>query len=128
MSAGSVSRFELTLSLKGKAEAKLELIRHLAPKTVGAILRCLPLEGNAHMMGTSIAFMDTSLSTGGEKLKSKFKKGDVGFLASNGSICFFLEDVQSAKPMTLVGRITSNIETLCQARPGDIFTLGQAGT
>ncbi len=128
MSAGSVSKIELVLSLKGKAQTVLELKRHLAPKTVGSIVRSLPLEGNAHMIGGSIAFMDTTLTAGGEKLKTQFKKGDVGFLASNGSICFFLDDVSQAKPMTLVGKITSNLEILSQVKPGDIFSLAQAGT
>ncbi len=128
MSAGSVSKIDLVLSLKGKKETSFELKRHLAPKTVGSILRSLPIEGNAHMMGNSIAFVDTSLTAGGEKLRTQFKKGDVGFMASNGSICFFLQDVSSSKPMTLVGKITSNIEALTEIKPGDIFTITQAGT
>ncbi|MDE1829588.1 MAG: hypothetical protein KGI25_04630 [Thaumarchaeota archaeon] len=128
MSAGSVSKIDLVLSLKGKSQSGLELKRHLAPKTTGVIVRALPLEGNAHMMGSSIAFMDTALNTGGEKLRTRFKKGDVGFLASNGSIWFFLADTSQTKPMTLVGKITSNIEALSQVKPGDIFSLAQAGT
>lgn len=128
MSAGSVSKFNLVLSLKGKAKIDLELKRHLAPKTVGSILRSLPLEGNAHMMGTSFAFMDTDLTAGGEKLKTQFKKGDVAFMASNGSICFFLEDTASTKPMTPIGRINSNLSELSAIKPGDIFLVSQDGT
>lgn len=128
MSAGSVSKINLILSLKGKARIDLELKRHLAPKTVGAILRALPLEGNAHVMGTSFAFMDTSLTTGGEKLKTQFKKGDVTFMASNGSICFFLEDTVLTKPMTLIGMINSNVTELNTIKPGDIFLVSQDGT
>lgn len=128
MSAGSVSKIDLILSLKGKAQATLELKRHLAPKTTGAIIRALPLEGNAHMMGLSIAFMDTTLTAGGEKLRTQFKKGEVGFMASNGSIWFFLDNVSSIKPMTLVGKVTSNLEALSGVKPGDIFSLSQEGT
>ncbi len=128
MSAGSVSRIDLTLALRGKAQIRFELKRHLASKTVGSILRALPLEGNSHMIGNSIAFMDTSLTTGGEKLRTQFKKGDVGFMASNGSICFFLEDVTSTKLMTLIGKITSNLEALREIKPGDIFSISQDGT
>lgn len=128
MNAGSVSKVELLLSLKGKASISLELKRHLAPKTVGAVIRAIPMEGNAHKMGSSFAFMDTGINTGGEKLKSQFKKGDIAFLASNNSICFFIEDVSSTKPMTLIGKITSNIESLGEVKPGDIFSITQAGT
>lgn len=128
MSAGSVSKVDLILSLKGKSTLNLELKRHLAPKTVGTISRSIPVEGNAHMMGPSIAYVDTSIKTGGEKLKTQFKKGDIAFLAANGSICFFVEDVSSTKPMTLIGKVTTNLENLKEVKPGDIFTITQAGT
>ncbi len=128
MSAGSVSKIELTLSLKGKGQLSVELKRHLAPKTTGVIIRALPLEGNAHMMGTSMAFMDTALNTGGEKIRTQFRKGDVGFMASNGSIWFFLEDSRQTKPMTLIGKISSNLQILSDVKPGDVLSLAQAGT
>jgi uncharacterized protein len=128
MSAGSVSKQDLVLTLKGKASLNLELKRHLAPKTVGTIMRSIPIEGNAHMIGSSIAFIDTTIRAGGEKLRTQFKKGDIGFLASNSSICFFIDDVSSMKPMTLIGKIISNLESLKDVKPGDIFTITQAGT
>ena len=126
MSAGSVSKQGLVLTLKGKASLNLELKRHLAPKTVGTIMRSIPVEGNAHMIGSSIAFIDTTIRAGGEKLRSQFKKGDIGFLASNSSICFFIDDVSSVKPMTLIGKVISNLESLKDVKPGDIFTITQA--
>jgi len=128
MSAGSVSKQDLVLTLKGKTSLNLELKRHLAPKTVGTIMRSIPIEGNAHMIGTSIAYVDTTIKAGGEKLRTQFKKGDVGFLASNSSICFFMDDMSSTKAMTLIGKMGSNIESLKDVKPGDIFTITQAGT
>jgi hypothetical protein len=128
MSAGSVSKQDLVLSLKGRSIYNLELKRHLAPKTVGIIMRSLPIEGNAHMIGSNIATIDTTVNAGGEKLRTQFKKGEVGFLASNSSICFFIDDVSSVKPMTLIGKITSNLDTLKDVKPGDIFSITQAGT
>jgi len=128
MSVGSVSKIDLVLSLKGKTQYALEFKRHLAPKTVGAIIRALPLEGNAHLMGGTMAFMDSTLNAGGEKLRTQFKKGEVGFMASNGSICFFLEDVSATKAMTFVGKITSNLEGLKDVKPGDVFFITQAET
>jgi hypothetical protein len=128
MSAGSVSKLDFTLSLKGKAIFNLELKRHLAPKTVGEMVRSIPIEGNAHMMGSSIAYVDTNIKTGGEKLKTQFKKSDAAFLAANGSICFFIDDIIGTKPMTLVGKITTNMESLKNVKPGDVFSITQAGT
>jgi hypothetical protein len=91
-------------------------------------MRSLPIEGNAHMIGSNIATIDTTVNAGGEKLRTQFKKGEVGFLASNSSICFFIDDVSSVKPMTLIGKITSNLDTLKDVKPGDIFSITQAGT
>ena len=127
MSAGSVSRIIAILKIKGKSELNFELKRHLAPKTVGGLMRSMPLDGNAHTMGNSFAYMETQINTGGEKLRTQFKKGDVAFMATNGSICFFLNDLESSKSMTLIGKITSNIDALNEIKPGDIFSITQAG-
>ncbi len=127
MSAGSVSRIEAILKIKGKSELNFELKRHLAPKTVGSLTRSMPLEGNVHMMGNSFAYLETQINTGGEKLRTQFKKGDVAFMAANGSICFFLNDLESTKSMTLIGKITSNIDALNGLKPGDIFLITQIG-
>ena len=127
MSTGSVSKIEAILKIKGKSELKFELKRHLAPKTVGNITRSMPLDGNAHMMGDSFAYMETRVNAGGEKLRTQFKKGDVAFMAANGSICFFVNDFESAKSMTLIGKITSNIDVLYELKPGDVFLITQAG-
>lgn len=127
MSTGSVSKIEAVLKIKGRSELKFELKRHLAPKTVGNLTRSIPIEGNAHMMGNSFAYMETRVNTGGEKLRTQFKKGDVAFMAANGSICFFVNDFESTKSMTLIGKITSNIDALNEVKPGDVFLITQAG-
>ena len=127
MSSGSVSRIGAVLKIKDKSELNFELKRHLAPKTVGSLIRSMPLEGNAHMMGNSFAYMETQINTGGEKLQTQFKKGDIAFMAANCSICFFLNDLESSKSMTLIGKITSNIDALNEIKPGDIFSITQTG-
>ena len=127
MSTGSVSKVEMILKIKGKSELKFELKRHLAPKTVGNIIRSIPLEGNAHIMGNSFAYMETRINTGGEKLRTQFKKGDVAFMAINGSICFFVNDLESTKSMTLIGKIMSDVDVLNETKPGDVFLISQAG-
>ena len=126
MSAGSVSRIEINVEVKGKSQIKCELKRHLAPKTVGSLSRSLPLEGNAHMMGNIFVYMETKINVGGERQRTKFKKGDVSFMASTGSICFFLDNTDSTKAMTPIGTITSNVDALNSVKPGDVFVITQA--
>lgn len=126
MSAGSVSRIEINVEIKGKSHLKCELKRHLAPKTVGTISRSLPLEGIAHMMGNSFVYTETKVNVGGERQRTKFKKGDVSFMASTGSICFFLNDTDSTKAMTPIGTITFNADALNNVKSGDVFVITQA--
>lgn len=126
MSAGSVSKIEINVEIKGKSQLKCELKRHLAPKTVGTITRSLPLEGNAHIMGNSFVYMETKINVGGERQRSQFKKGDVSFLPLTGSICFFLNDTDSTKAMTPIGKITSNEFVLSNIKSGDVLVITQA--
>lgn len=127
MSTGSVSRVEIIVEIKGKSQLRCELKRHLAPVTVGNIIRSLPLEGNAHMMNNSFVYMETKINVGGERQRKEFKKGEMAFMTANGSICFFLNDVESSKTMTPIGKITSNVEALNDVKSGDVFLVTQAG-
>jgi len=126
MSAGSVSKIEINVEIKGKSQLKCELKRHLAPKTVGTITRSLPLEGNAHIMGNSFVYMETKINVGGERQRNQFKKGDVSFMPLTGSICFFLNDTDSTKAMTPIGKITSNADALSNTKSGDVFVITHA--
>ena len=123
MSAGSVSRKQLVLEIKGKNTFTCEVKRHLSPKTVGAIMRSLPLEGNAHLLGKSIVYFETSIDSGIERPKKDFKKGDVAFLPSEGSICFFVNDASYGKTMTPIGKISENVDELKNVKSGDTFRL-----
>ena len=123
MSASSVSKRQLILEIQGKEKIPCDLKRHLSPLTVGTIVRSLPLEGNAHRLGQSILYFETTIDSGIERAKSEFKKGDVAFLPSSGSICFFINDVTSAKTMTLIGKLTEKIDTLKDVKSGDVFRL-----
>lgn len=121
MSSTSVSKKQLILEIKGKAKIPCDLKRHLSPRTVGTIMRSLPLEGHAHMLGKSIAYFETSIDSGTERPRKEFKKGDVAFLSSSGDICFFIADVDQGKTMTPIGKLRDNIEVLKDLKPGDSF-------
>lgn len=122
MSLDSVSKKQLILEIKGKSKILCFLKRHLSPRTVGTIMRSLPLEGHAHMLGKSIAYFETSIDSGIERSKTEFKQGDVAFLTSSGSICFFIEDSIPGKTMTPIGKLES-VQELKNLKPGDVFLL-----
>ena len=128
MSTNSVSRKQLILEIRGKAKITCDLKRHLSPRTVGSIMRSLPLEGHAHQLGQSILYFETAVDSGIERARSDFKKGDVAFLPSSGSICFFINNVTSGKTMTPIGKLTNNIDALNDVKSGDIFCIYEETT
>ncbi len=128
MSAPSVSRKQIILEIRGKAKISCDLNRHLSPRTVGTIMRSLPLEGNVHLLGQSILYFETAVDSGIERARSEFKKGDVAFLPSSGSICFFINDVASGKTMTPIGKLSNNVDALKDVKSGDIFCIYEETT
>ena len=118
----SVSGQELVLEIRDKTKTRCVLKRHLSPRTVGIILRSLPLEGNVHHMGKSIIYINVPLDSGTERPRDVFKQGDIAFLSSTGSICFFLDDVVSTKTMTPVGHI-NDVNLLCDVQAGDVLCI-----
>jgi hypothetical protein len=111
------------LKIQGKSKIICDLKRHLSPRTVGIIMRSLPLEGHVHFLGQSILYFETTVDSGIERPRSEFKKGDVAFLPSSGSICFFINDVESGKTMTPIGKLSDDIGALNNVKSGDVFCL-----
>jgi len=121
MESGSVSKIKLVLEIRGKTKLPCELKRHLSPRTVGIIARALPLEGNVHLMGNNIAYLETPIDSGLDRPQRDFKKGDIAFLPANGSICFFFEDSSDVKTMTPIGKILSEVDSLKEIKSGDVL-------
>ncbi|MEK9682050.1 MAG: cyclophilin-like fold protein [Nitrosopumilus sp.] len=111
------------MEIRGKAKISCDLKRHLSPRTVGTIMRSLPLEGHAHLLGKSIVYFETSVDSGIERARSEFKKGDIAFLPSSGSFCFFTNNVESAKTMTPIGKLSDNIDALKDVKSGDVLCI-----
>ena len=86
-------------------------------------MRSLPLEGNAHLLGKSIAYFETSVDSGIERSRKEFKKGDIAFLPSSGSVCFFIANAESGKSMTPIGTVSENLDALNDVKSGDVFCL-----
>ncbi|WP_016939400.1 cyclophilin-like fold protein [Candidatus Nitrosopumilus koreensis] len=111
------------MEIRDKAKITCDLKRHLSPRTVGTIMRSLPLEGHAHLLGKSIVYFETSVDSGIERARSEFKKGDVAFLPSSGSFCFFTNNVEAAKTMTPIGKLTGNVDALKDVKSGDVLCI-----
>ena len=120
--AGSVSRLKLELQIIGKQSVRCELVRHLAPTTCKSILTSLPVQGLVHRYGESFVYFETGLVIGSEKQRTQFKRGDMGLLVANGSICTFLKDATS-QGMNPIGRVIEDLKPIESTRPGDAMIL-----
>ena len=125
--AGSVSRSKVVIEVAGKGSAEAELVRHLAPLTCSAILKGLPLQDRVHRYADKFVYIETGLVIGAEKQKTQFRKGDVTFMISNGSICVFLQDA-AIQPMNLLGRIPGSINAIASSQPGDIMIVRKSSS
>ena len=125
MCSGTVSKIDVILEVNGRERIKCQLKRHLSPMTVGLITRMLPLEGNVHQMGRSIMYFETGINSGIERKRTDFKKGDIAFLPTEGSICFYMDDISDGKPMTIIGKMIDGIDKLSETKSSDVLSLSR---
>ena len=123
MPSDSVSIINVFLEISGKARISCQLKRHLSPRTVGLIARSLPIRDNMHRMSKSVVYIKTNIDSGMERKKTDFKSGDIAYFPTGGSICFFLNDVLGVQPMTPIGKLLSNIDSLNDLKTGDVLKL-----
>ena len=93
--------------------------RHLAPLTVGALVRALPFEGDIARLGEYIIHVKLPITVGIERARTEFNTGDVAFLPSFGNLCFFTAASTTSRPMSPVGKIIENITALSTVKSGD---------
>ncbi len=124
-SAGSVSKIDCLATVRGKGEAKVALFRHLAPLTLNAVLRSLPLDSRANVQpGMVCLFAD--LRVGVEKPRTSFSRGEAAFLPSAGLVCIFLHDASSDRPLNPLGRVEDGLALFEGLRPGEVVRLALA--
>lgn len=118
----SVSRIPVKFVVVDVGEAEGELIRHLAPRTVDAILRNLPIEGVASTWMEEVYFK-AGLNMGAEKPKTRVNKGDVAYWPMGDAICIFYGESQPAGPVNVVGRVTKGLELFRAVEAGSVIRL-----
>ncbi|MCP8312049.1 MAG: hypothetical protein L6M37_03735 [Candidatus Methylarchaceae archaeon HK02M1] len=119
----SASKLNIKIEVHGKGKAEGEVFRHLAPITLNSLLRKMPLQGRAIKFKNRLIYVVLGIISGKEKARKKFQKGDIGFLSSNGALCFFIEDCEVAMPITYIGKVTSGLDVLIKAGAGDVISI-----
>lgn len=109
----------LVARVPGRGEIRAKVYKHLSPVTLSNIRRSLPFGGHINFFERSFAYILTPVVAGEEKSKKELKKGSVAFMPSGSTICFFLDDARSYKPMNLLGQVEDGMEVLLAMKRGD---------
>ncbi len=117
MSEESTTRVPIRFSVENVGEAEGELIRHLAPRTVDAITKTLPIEGRAALWKEEVYF-EIPIKMGDEKAKPKVEKGTIAYWPMGNALCIFHGQSQPYSPVNIVGKITRNLEVFAETKSG----------
>ncbi len=112
-----VSRVKIKFLLEGAGEAEGELVRFLAPRTVDTIVRKLPLEGRAALWKEEVYF-EIPIKMGEEKAKPTVETGTIAFWPMGSALCVFYGKSQPYSPVSILGKITKNLELFRTAKSG----------
>ncbi len=112
-----ISRIKVKFLIEGLGEAEGELIRFMAPRTVDTIVRKLPVEGRAALWKEEVYF-EIPVKLGEEKAKPTVETGTVAFWPMGGAICIFYGKSQPYSPVSILGKVTKNLEVFAQVKSG----------
>ena len=118
----SVSKTSIKITI-GSTTLDGVISKHLAPSVVNQIIEKKRLSGPIVKVKELMIYSPVGIIAGLHKPKKSFKKEDIGFLASNGSIVLFKKDQLVTNKMTLIGNITSEMEKLNEIKPGELMIL-----
>ncbi len=92
-------------------------MRFLAPRTIETLTRKLPLEGRAALYKEEIYF-EIPVKMGEEKAKPTVEVGTIAFWPMGGALCVFYGPSQPYSPVSILGKITKNLEIFKQVKSG----------
>ena len=123
----NVSRIKVKFILEGLGEAEGELVRFLAPRTVETIVKKLPVEGRAALWKEEVYF-EIPVKLGEEKAKPTVETGAIAFWPMGSALCIFYGKSQPYSPVSILGKITQNLELFNQVKSGTKIKVEQLGS
>lgn len=112
-----ISRIKVRFLIEALGEAEGELIRFMAPRTVDTIVRKLPVEGRAALWKEEVYF-EIPVKLGEEKAKPNVETGTLAFWPMGSAICIFYGKSQPYSPVSILGKITKNLEIFNKVKSG----------
>jgi len=113
-----ISRIKIRFSIVGLGIAEGEFVRFLAPRSIDAIIRKLPVEGRAALYKEEVYF-EIPVRLGKEKAKSTLEEGTIAFWPMGSALCIFFGKSQPYSPVNILGKITKNLKIFKKVKSGD---------
>jgi hypothetical protein len=113
----SISRVRIKFILENLGEAEGELVRFKAPRTIDMIVRKLPIVGRIALYKEEIYF-EIPIKMGEEKAKPTVETGAIAFWPMGSALCVFYGKSQPYSPVSILGKITKNLELFKTAKSG----------
>ena len=123
----SISHIRVRFLIESLGEAEGELIRFLAPRTVDTIIRKLPVEGRAALWKEEVYF-EIAVKMGEEKAKPTVETGTLAFWPMGSALCVFYGKSQPYSPVSILGKITKNLELFSQVKSGTRIRMEPLGS
>jgi hypothetical protein len=124
MSNEEVSLIKIKFLIEGLGEAEGELKRFMAPRTVDTLVRKMPLEGRAALYKEEVYF-EIAIKMGEEKAKPTVETGAIAFWPMGSAICVFHGKSQPYSPVSIMGKVTKNLEIFKQVKSGTRIRIEQ---
>jgi len=115
--SGDISRIKVKFTVEDLLDADGELVRFLAPRTVEAIVRAMPIHGVTAVMKDMVYF-STPVRVGSEKPKLHVEGGMIAYWPMTSSICIFLDKSQPYSPMNIIGNLSVDPSVLREVGTG----------
>jgi len=115
-----ISHIKIKFLIEGLGEAEGELVRFLAPRTIDTIVRKLPIEGRAALYKEEVYF-EIPIKMGEEKAKSTVEEGTIAFWPMDGALCVFFGKSQPYSPVSILGKVTGNLELFSKVKSGSTY-------
>jgi uncharacterized protein len=112
-----VSRIKVKFIIESLGEAEGELVRFLAPRTIDMLVRKFPIQGRIALWKEEIYF-EIPIKMGEEKAKSNVETGTIAFWPMGSALCVFYGKSQPYSPVSILGKITKNLEIFSQIKSG----------
>jgi hypothetical protein len=122
-----ISRIKVKFMIEGLGGAEGELVRFMAPRTVDTIVRKLPVEGRAALWKEEVYF-EIPVKLGEEKAKPTVETGTIAFWPMGSALCIFYGESQPYTPVSILGKITKNLELFRQIKSGTRIKVEQLGS